>query len=100
MVLKRIGINSAGKTLGCFFTPIGLIYGFLVAITLLLEPDNNLGSHISFGLLAMIISPIVFGVLGMICGLLLAACFNIAATFTGGIDFELTQIPDENVPVK
>ncbi len=96
MVLNRIGIGSAGKLLGCSFAPFGMIYGFFIALVMLLEPDNNLGGHIIFGLLAMIISPIAFALIGMIIGLTLAMCYNFAASITGGIKLGFTQMPEGN----
>jgi len=92
MILNRIGVGSAGKILGCSFAPFGMIYGLFFALMMLLEPDNNLGSHIIFGLLAMIILPIAFVLVGMIIGLVTATCYNFAASITGGIEFEFIQI--------
>ena len=79
MIIKRIGVMSLAKLMAVTYAAIGLIFGGFVALFGLLgggammaagADDAGMGSGImaGMGLLAVIILPIFYGVLGFIGG--------------------------------
>ncbi len=94
MILKRVGVLSVGKVLGCMYAVLGLIGGALFALVSLL--GATLGDHGSalpgagLGVLAIIFFPILYGVLGFVGGVIAAALYNGFAGMVGGIEVELS----------
>jgi len=97
MVLKRIGVVSSGKLSGVFYALIGLIIGAILSLVSLLgmafgamseSPLGALGGLL-FGLAAIIAMPVLYGIIGFIAGLAMAALYNLVAGITGGLEIEL-----------
>ena len=83
MVIKRIGAFSSGKI-------VGLIYALGSAIGLAAsggEAEAWIGAL--FGVGAVIILPIFYGVLGFVGGLLSALLYNLVAGLVGGLEIEV-----------
>ena len=100
MIIKRIGVMSLAKLMAVTYAAIGLIFGGFVALFGLLgggammaagADDAGMGSGImaGMGLLAVIVLPIFYGVLGFIGGALSAFVFNLAAGWIGGLELEV-----------
>lgn len=97
MVLKRIGVLSCGKVSGLLYGIMGLIIGAFVTLFALLGAAIGAASSGSneawlgalFGVGAIIIFPIFYGVLGFIIGIISAALYNLVAGFAGGVEIEL-----------
>ena len=97
MVLKRIGVLSAGKILGMLYGIIGFIVGGFFSLFSLLGvfasafEDGLGGSLIAglFGLGAIILLPLFYGVLGFVVGIVVSALYNGLAKLAGGIQLEL-----------
>ncbi len=97
MVLKRVGILSVAKVLGVLYAVIGVVIGFVFSIVSLLGafagsmghggPEPLLGAL--FGVGAIVMLPIMYGVIGFVGGLLSAAVYNGLARSIGGIELEL-----------
>lgn len=97
MRIKRIRIFSAAKVLGFIYAIIGLIFG---EITALLSSQFQLNMphlsdeimgvplHSALGLASLIVIPIVYGLLGVVSGALLAMIYNLTAGWFGGIEIE------------
>jgi hypothetical protein len=93
--IKRIGVLSLGKILGIIYALFGFIGGAilsLVAITGISMSNGGAGLGIAFGIGAIIILPIIYGVLGFISGILCGAIYNLAALWMGGIEIEVETI--------
>ena len=100
MVLKRIGVISAGKVSGLLYALVGLIAG---AIFTVLSLFGALAGAIAseelapaflglvFGLGAVIILPIFYGAMGFFGGVISAALYNLIAGLFGGLELELEQ---------
>lgn len=96
MVIKRVGVVSVGKLYGAILASIGLLAGLLVAAV------GSLGSGLAsasgtsvlpfagFGIAAVIVLPIVYGIIGFISGLVGGALYNLFAGLVGGIEIETT----------
>ncbi len=99
MVITKVGVLSLGKLLGVMYAAIGALFGLLYALFAVLGGgalmalgggDGAMGGGMmmGMGIAAVIILPIVYGILGFIAGLLTALFFNIAAKFVGGLEIE------------
>jgi hypothetical protein len=94
MTLKRIGPLSAAKLSGILYALMGLIIGALFSIASLLGSafdSVGIGGGFLFGIGAIIILPIFYGLLGLISGLIGAALFNLVAGIVGGLELEFDQ---------
>ncbi len=99
-VIRRVGVLSVAKLQGALYALIGLIFGAVFALISLF--GTALGSAMSggsnsnplfgafFGVGAIILFPILYGVLGFVGGLLVAALYNLVAGIVGGVEVELT----------
>lgn len=95
MVLRRFGVLSLGKFMGMLYAIIGLIVGVLVAVMSMLGgglfggDTGAMGMIGGFGLLAIVILPLLYGALGFIAGLISGWLYNLTARFSGGIEMDL-----------
>ena len=100
MVVRRIGVWSAARLYGGLSAVMGLIFGAIVAIVALAGgmagaadaggpglPSGLLGAM--FGVGAIVVLPIFYGVLGIIMGALTAALYNVFAGLFGGIELDI-----------
>ncbi len=96
MVLKRIGPLSPAKITGILYAVLGLFMGFIISAVALF--GALLGSALSnssepfvgliFGAGAIIVMPILYGVMGFISGIITAGIYNFVVRFTGGLELE------------
>ncbi len=93
MTIKRIGPVSCGKVLGGLYGLLGLIAGGIFSLISLVGASvagSNEGLLAAlFGVGAIIILPISYGVLGFIGGVISAALYNLVAGMFGGIEIEI-----------
>lgn len=96
MVLKRVAPLSLAKIFTAVYGSIGLIIGCIFALVSLLGAGigamNDAGSGMLgalFGIGAVVILPLFYGVVGFIVGLLGAALYNLFAAMVGGVELEL-----------
>jgi len=97
MRIKRIRIGSAARVVGFFFAVIGLIFGEVTAflssqlhINLPQLSDEIMGLplHAVLGLASLVVSPLLYGLIGLFFGALLAMIYNLSAGWFGGIEVE------------
>jgi len=98
MVLRRVGVLSAGKILGAMYVVLGLFFGgiftlmsLIGATAMMAEGGEGALGSVLFGVGAIIIFPIFYGVMGFISGLIGALLYNGLAGMIGGIELELEQ---------
>ena len=100
MVIRRIGVASAAKTVGVIYACIGVIVGIGVAIMATLvgaagtmgpESGEQLPAWIApvFGVGAIVVAPIFYGVIGVVLGAFVSAVYNLVAGITGGLIIEV-----------
>jgi hypothetical protein len=96
MELKEIGAVSSAKVLGVFYTAIRLIAGLIVAaIGLTGAALGNasdgmnplLGGLFSVG--AIVVLPVLYGIFGVLGGLIFSWLYNVIARLVGGIQVTL-----------
>lgn len=94
--LKRVGVVSLAKIMGCLYALIGLIVGAVFSLFSLVgvvaaDTGGDRVAAMLFGAGAVIIFPLMYGILGFISGLLIAALYNVCASAVGGLEIELDQ---------
>ena len=99
MVLRRVGVLSAGKVMSILTALIYLIGGGLIALLSVMGAAIGNGGGaaegggvmaILFGVGAVVILPILGLILGFIWGIIYAALFNLTAKMVGGLHLELS----------
>ena len=99
MTIRRVNVASAAKIGGTLYAILGLIFGVIVALISMAgagfaaaaqndpEMPRMMASMIGamFGVGAIVVLPIFYGVMGLIGGALLAAIYNLVTGFTGGL---------------
>jgi hypothetical protein len=93
VVISRINPISAAKVFGLIYVVIGLCIGVLVFLGSLLGGAalgrSGLGFGSGLGIGAVIVLPIIYGVIGFIVTLIGAGVYNWAAGVVGGIKVDL-----------
>lgn len=97
MRIKRVRIGSAAKVSGLLCALIGLIFGEITALLAtrlqinlphLTDEIMGIPMHSALGLASLVVIPLVYGILGVILGMLLAIMYNLTAGWLGGIEIE------------
>ena len=92
-VLKHIGMASAFKIglVSCAF--LGLIAGVFCSLIVLTGSSFAPRAHVpfapAFGLFAVILCPIVYGIVGGITAVIGALIYNLASSWVGGVEVEI-----------
>ena len=95
MVLKKIGVVSVGKLAGVVYGAFGLVVGFFFSIAALLGLVANFADtgepaiEALFGVAAIFIMPLIYGVTGAVGAMVAALIFNGSAGVIGGIEVTL-----------
>jgi len=100
MVLKRVGVISVAKFAGVFYAGVGLLVGVMFAGISSLAGMAGASMHDVpswigpiFGVGAIVLLPLLYGVLGFIFGAIVAGLYNVFSGFVGGIELELEARP-------
>ncbi len=99
MVIRRIGVWSVARLYGGICASMGLLFGAIFALIAALggmagamrESGSGFGTAglgAMFGVGAIIILPLFYGVLGVVMGAISAALYNLFAGMFGGIELE------------
>lgn len=94
MILRRVGPLSLAKLSGLLYTIIGFVVGCFFALISLIggavnQEFGGRGFGALFGVGAVILFPILYGVVGFVFSLIGAALYNLLAAWVGGIEVEL-----------
>ena len=92
-VVKRVGVLSYGKVLGIIYALLGLIAGGVISLFSLAgafaTARSEGAARMLFGVGAIIFIPICYGLIGFIGGIIIAALYNLIASWIGGVEIEL-----------
>ena len=96
MIVKRVGIASVAKIYGAISGSIGLLIGIVVALASVIGAgmsETTEGAIFGpiMGVGAIIIFPIMYGVMGLIGGAFGALLYNVFAGMVGGVELEMEQ---------
>ena len=94
MIIKRIDYFSCGKVLGATYALMGVILGAIFSLSsivgIMAQQKGNDGiGPMLFGLGAIIVLPVLYGLMGFIGGIVASAIYNFVASFIGGIELEV-----------
>lgn len=99
MVIKHVGVWSVAKVSFGLYALLGLIIGLIIAgvsalagaAGALAGAESDMPTWIApvFGIGALIILPIFYGILGLIVGAVATAFYNLIARIFGGIEIDL-----------
>ena len=92
--LKRIGPASAFKIGLVSHALVGLIAGIFCSLMVLTGPPFASHAHMPFastiGAMAVIVCPIVYGIIGGIAAVIAALIYNLATHWVGGVEVEIS----------
>jgi hypothetical protein len=92
MILRRIAPLSTAKVAGVLFALLGVLIGLFGALFgSFFDASAGEGFGGSFGIAAVFIFPVMYGLLGLIGGLISAFLYNVVAGWVGGIEVELEE---------
>ena len=96
MVLKRVGVWSLARMMGILYGFMGLIAGGIFTIVSLMGAAFGMAAGegdavwgLLFGVGAIVVLPIFYGLLGLVFGAIGAAIYNVAASVVGGVELQL-----------
>ena len=99
LVNEKISINkiyllSMGKVIGALHALIGLLLGGIVTIASIIGASASMSItagafSFMFGIVSVIMFPILYGIIGFIIGVIAALLYNIATHLFGGLNLEL-----------
>jgi len=100
MVISKIGAMSLGKIMGVTYALLGLLIGGCFALIplagagLASASSDEGGMPAMFGAMfgvgAIIIAPILYGVMGFLSGLIGALIYNVVAGMIGGVELDVS----------
>jgi hypothetical protein len=89
--LTSISPLRAGIVLAVLYGVIGLIFVPFILLASLFGARTGPTAAVS-GVVLAICFPIFYAVLGFIGGIIMAAVYNLVAKWTGGLEFEVTDV--------
>jgi hypothetical protein len=94
MVITRIGPGSCARIAGTLYAVVGLLIGAVVSCIALIggfaaDRSGAAGMGAVAGVGAIIVLPILYGVLGWITAFVGAWLYNILASSVGGIELDV-----------
>jgi hypothetical protein len=94
VTIKRIGILSSGLMTGAMYVFIALVLATVMLVMTILGIEikgdaDALVLGVGFSIFLLVFLPIIYGILGFIFGVIMAAVYNVAARMTGGIQLNL-----------
>lgn len=91
-VIKSVNPISLAKIHALFGVVVGFVYGILFALVgTAMALGGAMPHFLMFGVLSIIVFPILFGVIAFVCGLVMAWLYNVFAGSVGGIEVELVE---------
>ena len=100
MVIKRISAVSCAKIMGLLYAVIGFLIGSIAALVFLAGGLSGWSKAANpftiFGVAAVILFPIFYGIIGFIGTWIAASIYNVLAGVVGGVRVEVTAAPGSN----
>ena len=94
MIVKRLEPMSVAKIAAALYGIIGLVVGGIFALVSLVGgalSDNSTGAvfAFAFGVGGLVVFPVLYGGIGFLMSLLMAALYNVIAGKIGGVEIQL-----------
>ena len=94
MIIRRVGPLSFAKLSGMLYAIMGLIFGGIVSLIALaggFGSNTSAGAGMSalFGVGAVVLLPIFYGLIGFVGTLIVAWLYNVVAGIVGGVEMDV-----------
>ena len=92
MIIKRFGPLSCAKVAGTLYTIVGVAIGAAISLITWVGgfgPNNPAGFGGTAGLAAIVIFPVLYGVVGFVATYIGAWLYNLVAGLVGGIEMDV-----------
>lgn len=94
MIVKRVGPLSFARLTGLLYAVIGLVIGGVVSLVAMVGGFASDTPELAafgpvVGVAAIIVFPVLYGLMGFITSLLMAWFYNFAASVVGGVELDL-----------
>jgi apolipoprotein N-acyltransferase len=101
--VRRVGVLSVTKMYAAVYGVLGLVFAlvfiFASLVGYLLASDKSYPGYVAAGIIVAM--PLIYGILGLVSGFLIARIYNMVAKFLGGIEVELQdEVAVEVKPVE
>ena len=87
--ISRFSIGQSAKFLGVLYLLFGLLFVPFFLVMGMFAPDE---AGFPFGTIFAVAMPVMYGVFGVIGGVIGAALYNLVAGWIGGIEVEIDQV--------
>jgi hypothetical protein len=91
--LTRIVPLKAGIVLGVLYGILSLLVAPFILLAAVLSSKAQTATPAIFGVGFAIMLPLIYAVVGFIGGIIAAAIYNLVAKWTGGLEFEVRDVP-------
>ena len=96
MIVKRLGVASVARIYGAITAAFGLLAGLIFAMASVLGAgfsETSEGAMFApiLGIGAIVVLPIIYGVMGLVGGAIGALLYNAFAGMVGGVELDLEQ---------
>lgn len=96
MIVKSVGVASMAKIYGAISGSIGLLVGIMFALASVVGAglsETTEGAIFGpiLGVGAIVVFPIIYGVMGLVGGALGAVLYNVFAGMVGGLELDVEQ---------
>ncbi len=94
MIIKRVGPLSCARLSGLLYAVIGLILGGIFSLVAMVggfssETAGDAGIGAMIGVGAVLVFPILYGLMGFVATLIAAWLYNVAAGIVGGVEVDM-----------
>ena len=86
--IKRFDVVSVGKIMAVVYTVMGFFIGLVIAVSGSFAALAGAGIFAALGVLAIVVMPVFFGIIGFVAGIVMAFVYNIVAERVGDIAFD------------
>jgi Ca2+/Na+ antiporter len=88
--IRRLGVGQMAKVLGALYFLLGIVAALIFWIAGSMIPATASGRDTTlFGTGFILAMPLLYAVMGVVFGALIAWFYNLVAEWTGGIELEL-----------
>ncbi len=93
-VIKKLDVIQTGRVIGLiyFFISLVLFLPFILIFSLSSIEMEDFLSGIGIGGMALLIIPVIYGVLGFLGGMVIALVYNLISHWIGGLVVEVEEV--------
>lgn len=93
ITIKKFGVMSLAKVMAALYAFMGFIFGAIITLFALFASGTEEAARMGavFGIGAIIIFPVIYGIMGFIGGLLMGWMFNFVAPKVGGLTLHVEE---------